>query len=1124
MEESTKSSSELARESRELCAKLAKAQEEKDSYRTLIDRVHEGAAILAADGAVLYCNQRLAYLAGVLPSEVLGRPIVQFIAPEGRDGFHALLVQALRGQPSHAELNLQDSRSQRVARVRVSLKAVDGESPAALAMMVDDFAESQINRALRARSNTNRALLHAATEGGLLQEVCQIITEDCGYAMVWIGFAEDDEKRTVRPVAWAGHEAGYLETAQVSWADTERGRGPTGVSIRTGKPCGCPDVLTHPMVSPWRAEAIQRGYASSLALPLLEDGKAFGAITIYSPVPNAFSSEEFNLLVELAADFSYGISALRVRAARDRAEKALRQSQEWLRVTLGSIGDAVLATDTRGRITFLNPVAAALTGWSPEAAEGQPIQSVFQVIDQQTSRAEKDIVARVLQEGRAFELTNHTVLITKDGRRVPVEDSAAPIVDNDGRVIGVVLVFHDVTEKRRGQEALRRAEAELKEAQRLAHVGNWYWDPETDSITGSEEFFRIHGLNPRMQLIIFRDMRGRFYPAEDWDRLQAARQKTLQTGTGYQLEVQVNRAGARAWLTTRGEAVRDSEQKIVGLRGTVQDITERKRAEEELRRGEEARKVAEAVKLERQRLYDVLETLPAMVCLLSPDYHVVFANRSFRERYGESNGRHCYEYRFGSDGPCAFCETFRVMKTGQPHHWELHTRDGHIVSVYDFPFLDVDGSPLVLEMGIDITEQRRAEAELKKHRTLLEDMVRQRTSDLRALNLQLRADIAERRRVEEDLRQTSNILLAISKHTPDLIFAKDRQGRIVHASDSVLRLLGKSVGEVLGKTDAECHTDPRLGEAVMENERIVRETGRPLVVEELAALPDGTVRTFLSTKVPWLGENGSLLGTFSISVDITERKRSDQALLRSEKLAAVGRMAASIAHEINNPLSAVMNTIYLAKASLNEYEKEALRQYLDLADDELRRISHITRQTLGFYRESSVPIPVSMNTILDSVVDLLRGKIRVKNAIIQKQYAEEEDVRIPAIGGELRQIFSNLLANSLDAIQERGIVTLRVSRSTFVNSGQSRVRVTVADNGKGIDAAMLPHIFEPLFTTKEATGSGLGLWVSKQLIEKHGGSIQVRTSTQGERRGTTFSVLIPGTGGPADEDKATAAL
>ncbi len=239
--------------------------------------------------------------------------------------------------------------------------------------------------------------------------------------------------------------------------------------------------------------------------------------------------------------------------------------------------------------------------------------------------------------------------------------------------------------------------------------------------------------------------------------------------------------------------------------------------------------------------------------------------------------------------------------------------------------------------------------------------------------------------------------------------------------------------------------------------------------------------------------------------DITKRKQAEEALLRSEKLASVGRMAVAIAHELNNPLEAVTNLLYITKEV--EGIPEPARQYLETADAELRRMAHITRQSLGFYRESTTPALVSINAVLDSAVDLLKSKIKAKHAIVQKQL--DADVKVSGIPGELRQVFANFLANSLDAIEERGTIKLRVS------ANQRHVRVTVADNGKGMNANLRKHVFDPFFTTKGSTGTGLGLWVSREIISKHGGIIQVHSKVQ---RGAVFSVLLtlPNESAPVD--------
>jgi PAS domain S-box-containing protein len=249
--------------------------------------------------------------------------------------------------------------------------------------------------------------------------------------------------------------------------------------------------------------------------------------------------------------------------------------------------------------------------------------------------------------------------------------------------------------------------------------------------------------------------------------------------------------------------------------------------------------------------------------------------------------------------------------------------------------------------------------------------------------------------------------------------------------------------------------------------------------------------------------------------NITERKQSEEALLRAEKLASVGRMAASIAHEINNPLAAVMNLLFLA-VSTGELSAST-RQLLETADEELRRVAYITRQALGFYRESNAPALTSVSAVLDSAVNLLKSRIKAKHALIDAQMGKDKEVQIIAVAGELRQVFSNLLSNSLDAIEERGVIKLRLS------SRNNHVRVTIADNGKGIPRNIRGRIFEPLFTTKSTVGTGLGLWVSQQIIEKHKGTIRVRSSSEGLCTGTTFSIVLPVQHQPGESRLATTA-
>lgn len=277
--------------------------------------------------------------------------------------------------------------------------------------------------------------------------------------------------------------------------------------------------------------------------------------------------------------------------------------------------------------------------------------------------------------------------------------------------------------------------------------------------------------------------------------------------------------------------------------------------------------------------------------------------------------------------------------------------------------------------------------------------------------------------------------------------------------------------------------------------------GKPLE-RDMAALNEALVLGLVRQHE--LTEAAVLLNA-QLQAEMGARKKAEEAVVRSEKLASMGRMAAVLAHEINNPLAAVMNLLFLAQAT--DGLPDVIREYLEMAEAELNRIALITRQTLGFYREEAAPAPFHITALLGSVLDLLRAQIKSAQAIVDMQC--EGDLRITAFQGELRQVLANFLSNSLAALGENGKVTLGASLLKDDGSGAPRIRITVADNGKGISEEMLPHIFEPFFTTKGTLGNGLGLWVSKRLVEKHGGQVTIDSHTDGPQRGTTVSVVLP---------------
>jgi PAS domain S-box-containing protein len=348
----------------------------------------------------------------------------------------------------------------------VSAFRLGGPESRKVAILFSDVSESKnkeaelykVNRVLKARNKSDQAMLHAENEQDYLQKICGIIAEDCGHSFVWIGFAEQDETRSVRPVAQAGFEAGYLKELKLTWADTERGRGPTGTAIRTGKPSGCKNMQTDQTFAPWRAEAVKRGYASSLVLPLMTEGQAFGALTIYSKKPGNFSEEETVLLAGLTDDLAYGIRTLRLRAAHKLSEEDVQK--------IAHIG--VWEFDLKANLMIWSNEVYRIFEVDPERfiSSYKAFLNVVHPEDRKmVDKAYNDCVSNRTPYDSAYRL------LMPDGRVKYVRERCEAFYGADGRPLRSVGILHDITDQKRSEEGLMAARTELERAKRLSDIG-----------------------------------------------------------------------------------------------------------------------------------------------------------------------------------------------------------------------------------------------------------------------------------------------------------------------------------------------------------------------------------------------------------------------------------------------------------------------------------------------------------------------------------------------------------------------------------------------------------------------------------------------------------------------------
>ncbi|WP_022836911.1 PAS domain S-box protein [Salisaeta longa] len=811
----------------------------------------------------------------------------------------------------------------------------------------------------------------------------------------------------------------------------------------------------------------------------LEKGQSWRGETVNYRKDGTPFTVRWNVAPVHAPDGSiaHWVSAQRDVSQERAMERALREREEYLSVTLNSIGDAVIATDPDGCITEMNAVAQELTGWTYEEARGQPLAAVFPLHNAQTGAPVESPVDVVLREGHTVGMANHTVLTARDGTTHHIADSAAPTRTADGTLLGVVMVFRDVTEAYQRREALKEERERLALALDGADLGMWDLNMNTGHTVYNDHWAHMLGYtldDIKPTEAFFESL---VHP-DDLPRIHAAIERHAQGEiSGIDLEIRLRaRDGSWRWVLDRGKILEWNDDGTPRrMVGTHLDITERKQATETLQR-------------EQKLLQNIFEASPAAIVTLDAEGVFTFASARVEDVLGVTpevlQGRTYNDTAWNltavDEGSIGDEELpfRRVMDTGHPVHdqelalsWPDGTR--RVLSINGAPLRDANGhlygAVFVLD---DITEARAARRELLHSRERLA-----RAQELINLGSWERDFVRETLYWSDETRR---------------IFGYDAQATITFEGFM-----------------ARVHPDDRARLRMQQRHAI--DSGDTLDVEYRICRPDGETRIVHERGAVDTAQDGTPLRLTGTVLDITERKRREEELIAAKETAEEmnqlkSAFLANMSHEIRTPLTSIIG---FAEALADMELGDAPHRFASIINRSGKRLletlnsvldlSQLEAGSLRLHTEA-VDATAEVREVVESfVAQAARNDVRL--AFQRPDHA----VQLHADRAALQRVVSNLVSNALKFTPPDGRVTVALAQT------DGRGVLSVADTGVGIGEDFLPQLFEAFKQestgdTRAFEGTGLGLTITKRLIDLMDGSIAVE-STKGQ--GTTFTVKLP---------------
>ncbi|MCB1826205.1 MAG: PAS domain S-box protein [Candidatus Competibacteraceae bacterium] len=1088
--------------------------ESEERFRLFMQYFPGLAYIKDSHGRTLFANQRFKTYLDLASAEMIGKTNAELFPPEFADQITAddrRILESGQYEQREESYGGRDWSTLKFVLPRPGRPLLLGGFT--LDITERKRAEEALrrgNRQLRMLSDCNQALFRANDEIELLTAICAIAVEEGGYRMAWVGYAEHDEAKSVRPMAHAGFEQGYLRNASIGWADDERGRSPIGTAVRTGRSSFVQNIASDSRFAPWRVEAAKRGYAAACALPLIDGDRIFGALGIYSSAPDAFDAGEIDLLSELASDLAFGITVLRARIERERANRALQESEFLLRKSqeVGDLGSYYFDTRTATWISSekLDRIFG-IDGAFPKTVNGW--LEVVHPDDREEML--QHLTDHVLAKHNKFD-KEYRIIRRDDGQERWVHGLGELEFDENGVPIKMIGTIQDITQSKWADQALEESEARY----RLLFDSNphplWVFDLKTLAFLtvndaaiakygySRDEFLRMRVIDIRPSEEVPGFLESLFNSKQDIDCTRVWRH-LKKDGTPIDVET------ISHTLLYQGRPA-----KLV----LANDITERRRMEEALRKSEE--RLRQAVRVSHLGIFDH-DHLTDLI-YWSPDQRII--------------------HGWGADQPinlAAFLDSVHPDDQARIAAAVQRAHDPAGDGVYDVEHRIIRNGEIRWIVTRSQTFFEGKGAARHKMRTVGADI-----------------DITERKRAEEALQASEAFMEAIIEQSPLSMWISDDKGTLLRMNQACRDLLHITNEDVVGKYN------------VFEDNVVEQEGAMPLVRRvfeqgekaqfilhydssrlQPLQLTD-TVQIVLDVTIsPVLDAQRRVAHAIIQHVDITERKHAEEELQRhrehleelvtertaelrqamhqlvqTEKLAALGNLVAGVAHELNTPLG---NTRTVASAlgeevrvfaaavdsgALRRSQVDAFlnrgREAVELLERNAARaadlISHFKQVAVDqtSVRRRRFPLRQTLEELLTTL------QPQFKHTVHRIELDIPPELELDSYPGPLEQVIANLVTNSFTHGFE-GMKT-GIIRIHATPLGLEQVQIDYTDNGVGMPEKILKRIFEPFFTTRLGQGgSGLGLYIVYNLITGIlGGTIQVHSAPL---KGVSFTLTLP---------------